>query len=73
MDWAHKSEFNSAEDKTYTVEGQAAGRVRSANGFHFMQVFQAGHMVPMDQPKVARQMLNDFIQGKLDKEEAIVV
>jgi len=27
----------------------------------------------MDQPKVARQMLNDFIQGKLDKEEAIVV
>ena len=53
MDWAHKSDFNSAEDKDYQVEGQKAGRLRSAKGFHFMQVFQAGHMVPMDQPKVA--------------------
>ena len=29
------------------------------------KVFQAGHMVPMDQPAVALQMLNDFIQGSL--------
>ena len=29
------------------------------------KVFQAGHMVPMDQPAVALQMLNDFIQGAL--------
>jgi len=28
-------------------------------------VKEAGHMVPMDQPKVALQMLNDWMQGKL--------
>ena len=73
MDWPHKSDFNSAEDKEYQVAGQVAGRLRSSNGFHFMQVYQAGHMVPMDQPAVANQMLNDFIQGKFDKQTAIVV
>ncbi|CAE7448246.1 SCPL47 [Symbiodinium necroappetens] len=62
---AGEAEFNAAGDKSYEVEGKAAGRLRSANGFHFMQVFQAGHMVPMDQPAVALQMLNDFIQGSL--------
>jgi len=73
LEWPHKAEFNAAGDKSYEVEGKAAGRLRSANGFHFMQVFQAGHMVPMDQPAVALQMLNDFIQGKFAKETAIVV
>ncbi|CAE7260186.1 SCPL48 [Symbiodinium natans] len=73
LEWPHKAEFNAAGDKSYEVEGKAAGRLRSANGFHFMQVFQAGHMVPMDQPAVALQMLNDFIQGKFAQEAAIVV
>jgi len=73
LEWPHKADFNAAEDKSYQVEGKAAGRVRSASGFHFMQVFQAGRMVPMDQPAVALQMLNDFIQGKLAAESSIVV
>ena len=64
---AGKMRFNAAEDKEYQVAGKAAGRLRSSNGFHFMQVYQAGHMVPMDQPAVAKQMLNDFIQGKFDE------
>jgi len=29
------------------------------------QVKEAGHMVPMDQPKAALQMLQDWMQGKL--------
>ena len=28
-----------------------AGRSRSADGLTFLEVFNAGHMVPMDQPK----------------------
>jgi len=28
-------------------------------------VKEAGHMVPMDQPKAALQMLKDWMQGKL--------
>jgi vitellogenic carboxypeptidase-like protein/serine carboxypeptidase-like clade 4 len=30
-----------------------------------MQVHNAGHMVPMDQPKAALEMLRRFTQGKL--------
>ena len=36
-----------------------------------MQVHNAGHMVPMDQPKASLEMLRRFTQGKL-KEETVV-
>jgi len=65
MEWPHKDEFNKAADNDYKVDGKAAGKLRSSNGFHFMQIFQAGHMVPMDQPEVAVQMLDDFISGAI--------
>eukprot|EP00929_Paragymnodinium_shiwhaense_P029482 TRINITY_DN1687_c0_g1_i2.p1 TRINITY_DN1687_c0_g1~~TRINITY_DN1687_c0_g1_i2.p1 ORF type:complete len:477 (+),score=153.76 TRINITY_DN1687_c0_g1_i2:78-1508(+) len=73
LEWPHKDDFNKAADVDYKVDGKAGGRIRSANGFHFMQVFQAGHMVPMDQPAVASQMVNDFIAGKLDEVTSTVV
>ena len=34
----HKEDFNGAEDSAYMVDGKAAGRLRTSNGFHFMQV-----------------------------------
>mmetsp|Transcript_154414 Transcript_154414/g.273889 ORF Transcript_154414/g.273889 Transcript_154414/m.273889 type:complete len:221 (+) Transcript_154414:2-664(+) len=66
MDWPHQSEFNASEDLPYNVSGAVAGRLRSFQNFHFMQVFQAGHMMPTDQPKASLQMLEDFITGKFD-------
>lgn len=66
LDWPHNDAFNKAEDKPYMVNSKEAGRLRTSNGFSFMQVYQAGHMVPMDQPEVALQMINQFISGKLD-------
>jgi len=65
MEWPHKSDFNAAEDAPYSVGGKQVGRLRTSNGFHFLQVYQAGHMVPMDQPAVALSMLNGFIGGEL--------
>eukprot|EP00929_Paragymnodinium_shiwhaense_P029485 TRINITY_DN1687_c0_g3_i1.p1 TRINITY_DN1687_c0_g3~~TRINITY_DN1687_c0_g3_i1.p1 ORF type:complete len:499 (+),score=125.32 TRINITY_DN1687_c0_g3_i1:52-1548(+) len=65
LQWAHTAEFNAAKDNDYSLDGKTVAKVRSANGFHFMQVFEAGHMVPMDQPKVALQMVKDFVSGKL--------
>merc|ERR1711977_255251 len=42
LEWPHKADFNKAEDKSFTVaDGTQAGRVRSANGFHFVQIYQA--------------------------------
>eukprot|EP00971_Amphidinium_carterae_P098700 1952020-Amphidinium_carterae.1 len=69
MEWSHKEELNKAADLSYIVNEKAAGKVRTSNGFHFMQIFQAGHMVPMDQPEVALHMLDDFISGKMSQTE----
>lgn len=78
MEWPHKDDFNSADDKPYmagiTGPLQQGGRLRSSNGFHFLQVYQAGHMVPRDQPAVSLQMVNDFTQGKFEaSSESIVI
>lgn len=40
-----------------------SGSVRSFNGLTFLTVFDAGHMVPSDQPEAALTMFNTFITG----------
>lgn len=75
MDWEHKADFAAAEDKPYMLaDGKTQfGRVRQAAGFSFVQVYQAGHMVPMDQPEASLQVLNDFLAGKTPGAEKSVV
>merc|ERR1711915_32400 len=75
LDWDHKADFNSAEDKAYMLaDGKTQlGRVRQVAGFNFVQVYQAGHMVPMDQPEASLLVLNDFLAGKSFGKEAVVV
>lgn len=41
------------------------GEIKRLDNFTFLRVFNAGHMVPMDQPKVALAMLSSFIEGTL--------
>jgi cathepsin A (carboxypeptidase C) len=75
LDWPHKADFNAAEDKPYMLQDGKTqlGRVRQSNGFSFVQVYQAGHMVPMDQPEAALTMLNDFLGDKLGGDKTVVV
>merc|ERR1719262_2057141 len=67
MNWPHKADFNAAPNNDYTLNGRTVGKLRTSNGFSFMQVFNAGHMVPMDQPEVALQMVKDFTTGSLEQ------
>mmetsp|Transcript_2469 Transcript_2469/g.6230 ORF Transcript_2469/g.6230 Transcript_2469/m.6230 type:complete len:203 (-) Transcript_2469:69-677(-) len=60
LDWSGRQAFNQAEDEPFMVDGKEVGKLRSANGFSFMQVYQAGHMVPRDQPEAALGMLRKF-------------
>ena len=60
LDWGHKAEFNAAEDQTWNENGIA----RSSNGLTFLRVFDAGHMVPTDQPEAALDMIAQFIKGE---------
>jgi carboxypeptidase C (cathepsin A) len=45
------------------VAGSKAGLARSASNFTFLQVYAAGHMVPMDQPARALSMLETFLNA----------
>jgi len=73
LEWPGKEEFNAANDDDYTLDGKVVGRVRSAQGFHFMQAYDAGHLFPMDKPDVALSMLNKFLTGTLGAASSEVV
>ncbi|KAJ2802840.1 hypothetical protein H4R21_002263 [Coemansia helicoidea] len=65
LEWCGKTSFNAAPDTKWSVGSNAAGELRTANNLSFLRVFEAGHMVPMDQPKAALQMLDGWLAGKL--------
>merc|ERR1712113_1082138 len=66
LDWPHKAAFNAAKNKDYKVGNKTVAKVRSSNGFTFMQVFYAGHLVPMDQPAASLQMVKDHLANTLE-------
>lgn len=81
LPWSGSSSFNAAADVNWTytstsgapaAEGVVvAGEIRSATAasgsgsLTFLRVFDAGHMVPRDQPEAALKMLNAFTANQL--------
>ena len=65
LPWPHKAEFNAAVPTNWTVAGEAAGTRQHAANFTFLRVYDAGHMVPRDQPARALAMVNAFLAGSL--------
>uniref|UniRef100_A0A7S2REC6 Carboxypeptidase n=1 Tax=Mucochytrium quahogii TaxID=96639 RepID=A0A7S2REC6_9STRA len=61
LKWSGQDDFQAAQDTPWMVQDEQAGIMRSANGFTFLQFFQAGHMVPKDQPEFSQAMFNSFI------------
>eukprot|EP00698_Gefionella_okellyi_P009143 TRINITY_DN22_c0_g1_i1.p1 TRINITY_DN22_c0_g1~~TRINITY_DN22_c0_g1_i1.p1 ORF type:complete len:430 (+),score=98.25 TRINITY_DN22_c0_g1_i1:62-1351(+) len=64
MQWPGQAQFNDAKLVPWLVDGQNAGYVKSAHGLTFLEVANAGHMVPMDQPANALVMLNKFMKNQ---------
>jgi cathepsin A (carboxypeptidase C) len=67
LEWDGAADFNQTDDKDWQLNGETVARLRSFKNFHFMQVFAAGHMVPMDQPAVSLEMVNQFVAGKMNE------
>ncbi|RYQ99090.1 hypothetical protein Ahy_B07g086949 [Arachis hypogaea] len=65
MEWSGQKEFGAASTVPFFVDGAAAGTLKSHGPLAFLKVNEAGHMIPMDQPKAALQMLTNWMQGKL--------
>ncbi len=64
LEWSGKTAFNNAPVESLTMDGSEYGKVKSSGNFAFMQIYQAGHMVPSDQPKASLDFFNRWIDGE---------
>eukprot|EP01123_Difflugia_compressa_P013788 TRINITY_DN6622_c0_g1_i1.p1 TRINITY_DN6622_c0_g1~~TRINITY_DN6622_c0_g1_i1.p1 ORF type:complete len:431 (-),score=75.01 TRINITY_DN6622_c0_g1_i1:183-1475(-) len=64
MKWPGQTAYNAASYVNWEVDGKVAGQSKSAQGLTFLQVYNAGHMVPMNQPVNSLAMVQQFIQQK---------
>jgi len=64
MVWPGQTQFNATAYQNWVgPSGQVAGEVKSFQNFTWLQVLNSGHMVPMNQPVNALDMLNRFTRG----------
>ncbi|KAF3345769.1 hypothetical protein VD0002_g4776 [Verticillium dahliae] len=68
LEWPGQKGFNKADIKSLTVaddkKGKEYGKVKSSGNFTFMQIYGAGHMVPMDQPESSSDFFNRWLSGE---------
>jgi len=70
LNWEGKEGWASQDYQDWNVADKAAGSLKTYKNLKFLRVFDAGHMVPMNQPEVALKMVQDMISGKvLETEE----
>jgi cathepsin A (carboxypeptidase C) len=70
--WTGHSAYSKVQYQDWNVNGKAAGHLKAYKNLKFLRVYDAGHMVPMDQPTNALAMLKEFITGGVLKNEEIV-
>lgn len=63
IDWPGADKFKAAEARPWNSTIGTAGEVTNWDVFTFLRVYNAGHMVPFDQPENALDMLNKWVQG----------
>jgi len=65
MKWPGQYGYNKALWNEWTgPDGSQAGRTKTNGGLTFVEVFGAGHMVPMNQPVNALAMLTQYLSGQ---------
>ncbi|XP_020214530.1 serine carboxypeptidase-like [Cajanus cajan] len=67
MEWSGQQKFRTSPTLKFVVDGAEAGSLNSYGPLSFLKVHDAGHMVPMDQPKVALQMFKSWMKGNLEQ------
>lgn len=64
LQWSGAAKYNSTERKIWRVQNEIAGYVKVVDNLTEVLVRNAGHMVPMDQPKWAFDLITRFTHGK---------
>ncbi|ORX69328.1 alpha/beta-hydrolase, partial [Basidiobolus meristosporus CBS 931.73] len=65
LNWTGQSGFLQAERKIWKVDGHIAGYMTNHNSFTRVEVSRAGHMVPMNAPMPALDMITKFIEDQI--------
>lgn len=60
LHWSFRGEFLNTPRTPWLLDGQPAGHVRSARTLTQILINDAGHLVPMDQPRAALALLQQF-------------
>ncbi|KAK7393008.1 hypothetical protein VNO78_21458 [Psophocarpus tetragonolobus] len=71
MEWSGQKEFATSLEVPFVVDGSEAGLLKSHGPLSFLKVHDAGHMVPMDQPKAALEMLKKWSNGTLAESRTV--
>eukprot|EP00193_Tetraselmis_chui_P018622 CAMPEP_0177770264 /NCGR_PEP_ID=MMETSP0491_2-20121128/10822_1 /TAXON_ID=63592 /ORGANISM="Tetraselmis chuii, Strain PLY429" /LENGTH=498 /DNA_ID=CAMNT_0019287447 /DNA_START=178 /DNA_END=1674 /DNA_ORIENTATION=+ len=69
LEWSGASKYNKTAPSRFSIDGEPAWEARTADTLTFMKVYDAGHMVPMDKPKQAMEMINKFTRNEPFVEE----
>ncbi|KAH7267208.1 Alpha/Beta hydrolase protein [Fusarium redolens] len=64
LQWSGQKDFSHAKIKNLEHNGKEYGKVKSSGNFTFMQIYGAGHMVPMDQPEASSDFFNRWLSGE---------
>jgi cathepsin A (carboxypeptidase C) len=64
LDWILAPSYREEVLKPWKSSLGPAGEVKSFGGLTFLRIFEAGHMVPYDQPENALAMVNTWISGE---------
>lgn len=65
LQWSGSTGMANAKVEPWLVDGKEAGQKFNYEHFTFLRVYNAGHMVPYDQPKNSLAMFNKYINGNL--------
>ncbi|KAI8897204.1 Alpha/Beta hydrolase protein [Globomyces pollinis-pini] len=65
LEWEGQEAFNAAEDWKWTskITKREAGEFRMAGNLAYLRVYEAGHMVPYDQPEHSLEFFSMWIHG----------
>lgn len=63
LSWSGQADWLKAQSGVWLVDKQPAGYVQSFKNLQSLLVLDSGHMVPMDQPRNALDMISRFVKG----------
>jgi len=64
LQWSGQEGFSNLKYQSWLPNGEAGGELKNFELLTFLRVYEAGHMVPLDQPARTQVFLNNWLQNR---------